>query len=268
MQDEKKRLFFGLEVLAPWPSKLPHGRLLEESGRHLTLAFLGQVPYAGLFEQLPTIPLPSRSIGFAGQFDACLFLPKRHPHVAAWHVQWANDGDKLDAYQKQLTQWIKDQGLPVDEKGSFLSHVTICRSPFQIQAWKRAFTPLPLIAHQLHLYESLGHSRYKACWTHSLKPPFEEIEHTADIAFVIRAEALQHLYQHAYLALAFKFPLLLGYFAPQAPISDLDDIVIHLNNAIAQADAAAGCPFKAISFHGSIQEEEDKTLTWEMIVDV
>jgi hypothetical protein len=40
-----------------------------------------------------------------------------------------------------------------------------------------------------------------------------------------------------------------------------------LNEAIARVDEQMGTPFKAVSFHGDIQEEEG-VLKWEMIVDV
>ena len=35
----------------------------------------------------------------------------------------------------------------------------------------------------------------------------------------------------------------------------------------AKADIALGIPFKAVSFHGKVEEKED-VLHWEMIVDV
>jgi len=48
------------------------------------------------------------------------------------------------------------------------------------------------------------------------------------------------------------------------PISDLNEIVYALNAMIARADSEIGCPFKAVSFHGT----ENQTNEWEMIVDV
>jgi RNA 2',3'-cyclic 3'-phosphodiesterase len=47
--DPIKRLFFAFEVDAPWPEALPSGRILEPSCRHMTLAFLGNIPFAPLF---------------------------------------------------------------------------------------------------------------------------------------------------------------------------------------------------------------------------
>ncbi len=265
---ETKRLFFGLDLSAPWPAQLPHGRVLNEEDRHLTLAFLGNASVSKLMEILPSMPLPPCRIGFGGLFDQCLFLPKRCPHVVAWHIQWLKERPSLSLYQQQLAEWLKNNDFSVSEKESFLPHVTLCREPFHISHWKEAFSPLPLYTRSLHLYESLGHSRYRSCWHLPFKPPFEEKEHTADIAFTILGQDLEQLYLHAYLAMAFKFPPLLDYFNSESVLSNLDDVVIELNHVITRADMDIGCPFKAISFHGVIQQDEEGDLKWEMIVDV
>ncbi len=265
---EIKRLFFGLDVSAPWPIQLPHGRVLNEEDRHLTLAFLGNIPVSKIMEILPSIPLPLHRIGLTGFFDQCLFLPNRHPHVVAWHIQWLEKGNWLSQYQQQLIDWLKRNDFSVSEKNTFLPHVSLCREPFPIGCWKESFSPLPLFTRNLHLFESLGHSHYRSCWRLPFKLPFEEKEHTADIAFIILGQDFSQLYLHACLALAFKFPLLLDYFSSESILSNLDDVVIELNNVLTRADIAVGCPFKAISFHGSIQKDKEGDLKWEMIVDV
>ena len=43
VENESKRLFFGFEVDAPWPS-LPEGRMIKEKDRHVTVAFLDRLP--------------------------------------------------------------------------------------------------------------------------------------------------------------------------------------------------------------------------------
>jgi 2'-5' RNA ligase len=267
MQEEIKRLFFGLEVLAPWPHEFPKGRLLADSCRHLTLAFLGQTSYTQLQTLLPTLPAFPLQVGLVGTFDQCLFLPEKQPHVVAWHVKWLEDVQPLEAFRHDLVAWLKKADIPVDEKNSFLPHVTICRSPQEKDKWQAAFKPLPLIVKDLHLYESLGNCTYKPIWSSQTQLPFEEIEHTADIAFRIWGKDITQMQLHAYAALAFKFPPLLDYFSYVQKANDLDDIVIGLNEIVAKADEELGCPYKAISFHGQLKEV-DQILTWEMIVDV
>ena len=38
-KDDNKRLFLGMEVKAPWPSKCAGGRIICETSRHITLVF-------------------------------------------------------------------------------------------------------------------------------------------------------------------------------------------------------------------------------------
>ncbi len=269
MAEEIKRLFFGLEIQAPWPEELPHGRLLLPSERHLTLAFLGNVPFSPLKEKLNQneLHIPF-SLGFAGFFDSVLFLSPRNPNVVAWGVHWITDTTPLIAFQKEIVRWLRSIGYSVDHPNrEWLPHATICRRPFDRRGWEKQFTVLPFIITAIHLYESVGQLRYIPLWSHPMKPPFEEIEHTADIAFNIHGKTLQDIYKHALTALAFKHPPLLKYFSNEE-IKNLDDIIIGLNNVISKADQESGCPFKAVSFHGEIQQNADHTLTWEMIVDV
>lgn len=266
MKEEIKRLFFGIEVHAPWPAPLPKGRMLDESHRHLTLAFLGNIPFAPLLKLLEHFPKLPMHIGSVGFFDACLTLPARHPHVVAWQAHWWNGYSKCLELHSLLTQWLSSHRYSIDER-KWLPHVTLCRQPFDPGKWKEAFKPLPFYTSSLHLYESIGNLNYIPIWSMPIPCPFEEIEHTADMAFIVRGETLLELYHHAFAALAFKAPDLLDYFMA-GPIASLVDIIVLLNAIICQADAAIGCPMKAVSFHGEIIVQPDSLLQWEMIVDV
>jgi 2'-5' RNA ligase len=268
-QEDEKRLFFGLETKAPWPDHFPEGRLLEESHRHATLAFLGETNFSKIKEILASFPKPPFRIGLSGKFDQCLFLPERDPRVVAWHITWLENPKPLFAYQKEFIQWLQSHGFnPRNPERAWLPHVTISRKPFIVKEWRKAFTPLPCMITGLHLYESLGMSKYASLWHYPLLAPFEELEHTADIAFTIHGENLDQLYTHAQLALAFKFPPLLDFSAEEIKNNTFDDIIVNLNDLIAKADAQLGCPFKAVSFHGELKEEKNGPITWEMIVDV
>jgi len=265
--DDLKRLFFGFEVAAPWPEQWPVGRLLKDGQRHMTIAFLGQADSSILLNALSQFPSPSFKVGLTGRFDECLFLPERHPRVVAWHIDWLGDEALISAYQKKFNGWLSSIGFHIREHEAFLPHVTLCRSPFISKDWKKAFTKLPMYINGLHLYESKGSLTYEPLWSYPLLPPFEEIEHTADIAFLVRAENIQQLYNNATIALAFRFPRLLNYDIRTEHITDIDDIVIALNSLVTQADAEAGCPYKAVSFHGDLIQNAEY-LSWEMIVDV
>jgi 2'-5' RNA ligase len=266
MTDQIKRLFFALEVAASWPEPLPAGRRLDKEHRHLTVAFLGETDYGLLKPLLPQLPVPPLQVGLVGIFNRCLFLPERHPHVVAWHVEWLEGGELLVQYQGELVRWLQERGFQVDVRKKFLPHVTLARSPFNPQSWKKSFTPLPMSIASLHLYESLGGLQYRSIWSSPILPPFVEIEHTADIAFQVYAENLDQLQLHALAALGFKCPSLLD--KEMAHPESLDQLIIHLNDSISQLGAVQSCPFKAVSFHGNLERLENSLLRWEMIVDV
>lgn len=260
MQEISKRLFFGYEILAPWPEKLPKGLLIDPIHRHLTLAFLGSIPYHPLQTILSEVPNPSR-VGYVGCFDACIKLS----HVMAWRMKMQDNA--LSAYQKDLSKWLSEKGYILD-KIEWLPHVTLAREPFDLSEWKGDFHPLPFYTSSLHLYESVGNLRYNPIWSFPVYPPFEEIAHTADVAFIVRGYELQDFYLNAFTALCFMEPAIIGYIIPHNNFENLDDVIIALNQIVSEADQAIGCPFKAVSFHGEIIINPNLPSTWEMIVDV
>ncbi|MBS0621446.1 MAG: hypothetical protein JSR80_00585 [Verrucomicrobia bacterium] len=251
-----QRLFFALQIEAPWPEELPGGRLLDPEHRHLTLAFLGNVEMPSLEGFLP----PPFKVGPVGYFDKVLFLPHKDPNVAAWHVNWFEQ-NPLQHYPEELLRFLGKTPR------SCLSHVTIARKPFNAKEWSSAFSPLPLKVTGLHLYESVGHLRYEPVWSYPLLSPFDEIDHTADIAFCVRGENFDQLYLNARAALAFLCPSLLEISSPPIAVTKVEEIVIALNALITEADIRWGSPFKAVSFSGNVREKQS-ILEWEMIVDV
>jgi RNA 2',3'-cyclic 3'-phosphodiesterase len=253
----KRRLFFGLEVVAPWPAELPKGRVLPEEGRHMTLVFLGNVEWEELEARLDQVPpLPMR-VGAVGVTDECLLLR----NVVAWHVNLFEQGDVVDGYYQTLRRFCEG----TDER-EWRAHITMARKPFDGPAWKKAFEPLPVAIKGMHLYESTGNLTYVPVRSWEMAAPFLEVPHTADIAFEVRGESVQQIFLHAAVALAFEFPPLLGYMG-EVEVVDLDDVIIALNDLVARADADVGVPFKAVSFAGELRKF-DGLLEWEMIVDV
>jgi RNA 2',3'-cyclic 3'-phosphodiesterase len=262
------RLFFGAEAEAPWPKDYPSARMIPEDTRHLTLAFLGYDSVSKLQEHLSSTPLPPFKIGPAGIAWHLIFLPPEKSRVVALSVDWLGSSTslKLNDYQKTLTDWLQGHGYSLDKR-PFFPHITIARAPFDKKTWQDHFTPLPFFVKAIHLYQSLGNLQYRSLWKSPLLPPFEEFEHTADIAFLIHGNTIQELHLHAQLAMAFKFPQLTDFFTSNLQGS-LEEVIISLNEMIAIADTKFGCPFKAVSFHGVIKTDAQNILRWEMIVDV
>jgi len=245
--------FFGLKVRSPWPSQWPEGRLLDEANRHYTLVFLGNCSAP----QKNEIELPSFVLGPCGLFTKVLFLPKRHPHVVAWEVKWLEPF--LRDHEGQICRRF-------GKETSSIPHVTIARSPKTFHLWKEAFQILPLYAESLHLYESLGYSQYQSVWEHPFIAPFEEIEHTADVAFCVRGENFHNLYVNAFIALCFHCPEVAPFWQ-DAEVNSVAEIVMALNRIVSVADTERGCPLKAVSFHGHARKRE-QFLEWEMIIDI
>lgn len=262
-----KRLFFGFQVAAPWPHPLPQGRIVPENSRHLTLAFLGNQNYEMVREQLSSIPLPPFKIGITAFFDKCLFLPERHPNVVAWNGIWLHHTEIMNSYYERFINWLANVQIPVDAKDSWLCHTTIARKPFHKEEWLQTFHPLPFMITHLHLYESLPDLNYTPLWSCPLIAPFDEFEHTADIAYTIRGESLEELFYNAFSALSWRFPALLPFLPTMTDFHNLDDVIITLNESIGLADTEIGCPYKAISFHDDLKQTSG-FLEWEMIVDV
>ena len=171
------------------------------------------------------------------------------------------------AYQQELVTYLRRLGYSLDER-PFLPHVTVARAPFEEQEWCTTFHKMPVITHHLHLFESVGDLVYKPLWTHQIPPPFEEISHTADVAFRVYGTSMRQLGVHAQIALCFKCPQLLDYLLAVPEDITLDDLIIDLNDSISRADSGFGCPLKAVSFHGEVVQTSEGLYTWEMVIDV
>ncbi len=269
-----KRLFFGFHLDAPWPLQLPKGRIIASHFRHMTLAFLGEMPFDQIEPLFAQFPKPTFSIGPTGIFDRVIFLPKHFARVVAWHMQWMEDAEVMESFQKTLALWLHEKNLlPPGKERPFLPHATICRKPFSRSVWARHFSSIPFMVTGFHLYESLGDLQYSSLWEYPLLLPFEEIPHTADLAFKIRGKDFSDLYLHAQIALLFTFPKLTPTICKKEPFSSLEEVIARLNKWISYVDQTMGSPIKAISYHGDAILCTDSVrahtfLEWEMIVDV
>lgn len=265
-----KRLFFAFQIESLWPDKFPPGKLLNEEFRHMTLAFLGPSPWEEMEAVLNALPVPTFQVGKVGIFDQCLFLPEKRPHVAAWHIQWLEPDNAVFLYKETLTKFLVKNGFLKTDEGTnaFLSHVSIARNPRFSKLWKKEFEPRTCWITHLHLFESRGHSRYKSLWHKEYQKPFIEIEHTGDIAYRVYAENLSQMHLNAQIALATKFPCFIPYFQPYKSWDSLEDVIISLNQLVGAMDKAEGCPIKAVSFHGNLEQMKENLYQWEMLIDV
>lgn len=265
--NDEKRLFFGFEVRSTWPENLPKARLLDPAHRHLTVAFLGKTSSEKVQSLLPEMPKPPMKLGRAAVFDKCLFLPPKMARVVAYHTQFTKEDDPLLIYQKTLTTFLETEGYTFDKR-DYLPHVTLGRKPFERSEWENTFSPLPLFYSALHLYESLGSSKYKLIWSYPLKLPFIEIEHVADIAFHVFGETEEEVHLNAQIALCFECPSLLQFVEFENLHDRVEEMVMQLNEMVTKGDQSEGTPFKAVSFHGEMEQTKDGLYMWEMIVDV
>jgi len=255
-----------MECHAPWPEEFPKGRILAEEDRHVTLAFIGSVEFDRFLSHLQSIPLPPFNVGLVGAFSHCHFFPKKCPRVVAWEVNVINRTQELLDYQKNIESWLKEGEFHLDDR-DYLPHMSISRGHFQVDQWEKAFSPLPLYLCNLHLYESMGSSRYRSIWTHAIPAPFMKFEHMADIAFKIRGQSLKEIFDHAFTALAFQCPEIIHFRDDSPSPESLNDIIVRLNHIVGLADAEVGIPLKAVSYHGALKDIEG-LWEWEMIVDV
>ena len=155
-----------------------------------------------------------------------------------------------------------EQKLPVDER-ALHPHITIARAPFDRNAWEESFSPFPFFIKAIHLYQKLWEtSTYQSLWSLPLLTPFEELEHTADIAFLIQGEEMQELHLNAQLALASEISVMLPYLFKPAFKNSLNKVMIDLNERVSEADMRIGTPFKAVSFHGRVKKNAQNILQW------
>lgn len=260
MTTDEKRLFFGFETHSPWPETLPDSRTLKANDRHLTVLFLGNVSYKKIRSLILKMPKPSFRVGPVGIFDACLCLPKRHPHVVTWHIDPFGE-DPIADYHDTLISFFRAEGYEVDER-EFLKHVTLGRAPFALKKWKKSFYPLPLYFHHFHLYESLQGLHYEPIWTHDIYPPFKEVK--KDL-FLLYGESFQQIFLNAQIALAFKCPELLPFLDPQYKVRNLHDGGIRIRSILQRADREVGIPIKDAKFPDSGTQEKG-VLNWELEV--
>lgn len=268
LEKEYSRVFLGAKVIAPWPENMPDGKLIQENYRHITLAFLGEIEKKTIESRVIKFPLPKFTIGLTGQLVKVVFLPPKHPHVVACEAKFYEEKPFL-LYHTQIMDWLNRENIKYKNAShNFYPHVTVARGKFSTEKWESFFYKIPFYIDSIHLYESLGNSNYKALHTHQLLLPFKEIQHTADIAFIVRGHTIQDLHRDAETALAFKSPGLINYFKEEVTCHSIEEVISDLNEHVAYADSEIGCTFKAVSFHGDLQENKEGVLEWTMIVDV
>jgi RNA 2',3'-cyclic 3'-phosphodiesterase len=260
-----KKVFFGFDIETLWVDIPKEKKMINEANRHVTVVFLGNLDIGEIdFNDLPKADFEIGPVGF---FNKCLFLPPRHPRLVAYQIDFFEKDTLIKSFQKKLFEFFIKKNIVI-KPNNFLPHVTICRNDFNKKVWEESFKFLPLFIKSLNFYESFKNSEYKTLWQKDFIKPFEEIEHTADIAFIIRGKNYTDLLYNSFIALAFKSLDLLLYIKELNKVESIDDVVIKLNEIITKAEIDGFyIPFKAVSFHAYIEKKDD-ILNWEMIVDV
>lgn len=262
------RIFFALDVISPWKELEPPGRYIDKHLRHITLLFIGEVKEEDTSKLVSSMILPNIYVGPCGIFDKVVALPFNHPNVVSYRAHLLDRLKDLQKYKTDLVSYVESNGILLKEGlKKFLPHVSLCRRPFSISDWKKKFSKLPFYISTLHLYESIGNSKYKSLWSYEFISPFIEVGHTGDIAFHIRGENFYQLFVNGFIALCFTSENLVNYFIENESIENIDDVIISLNKIITALDTDVGSPFKAVSFQSNVQHM-DNYLEWEMIVDV
>ncbi len=268
MEKNDKRVFFGFEIEVFWIELPKEKKIISENNRHITLLFLGKNDVNEINKYLNELPSCNFEIGPVGYFNKCLFLPPKHPRLIAYQADFFEKNKFIRDFQKKLFDFFKKKNFLVKQNNNFLPHVTICRNDFDKQVWKNSFKFLPLFIKSFNFYESLGSSEYKTLWKKDFIEPFEEIKHTADIAFIVKGKNYTDLLFNSFIALSFKSLDFLLYYKELKEVNSIDDVIINLNDIVTKAEIdGLYIPFKAISFHANIEKKDD-ILNWEMIVDV
>ncbi|NGX52137.1 MAG: RNA 2',3'-cyclic phosphodiesterase [Candidatus Anoxychlamydiales bacterium] len=269
MKEDTKRVFFGFKIFTHWLKTPEEKKIIQEKNRHITLLFLGDQNYLDIAQYLKELSLFDFKISPSGFFEKVLFLPKKNPRLVAYQANFMDKNKKIQELQKDLFDFFKNKKFDLKQnRDNFLPHVTVCRNEFKIDKWENSFEPFAFYVKSFNLFESFGSSEYKTLWKNEFLKPFDEIEHTADIAFNIRGEDFSDLLYNAFIALSFKETKFLSYYKELKNVSSIDDVIINLNDLVTKAEIdGIHMPFKAISFHSDIKRE-DNILSWEMIVDV
>jgi hypothetical protein len=266
------RCFIGFAVEGPWPASTLRDPLLL-SDRHLTILFLGQQPLTILLErcrrwhpQLWSAPLLIA--------ESWLRLPKEDPHVLALSTPPCTQADTLTHLIDEGRALFDPAPPPEGEIGreegrgqppgrSWLPHVTVSRDPDQ-EANPLA---LPLWCADLHLYRSLPNRTYEPIWTWPIPRAFEEFDHPADRAFRCRGRTWPELALALLWALSQQVPELVQGAARCAQAASQADAVRILNQLLSEADARSPIPWKAVTFHGRVEQHKEG-MVWEVVVDV
>lgn len=251
-----KSLFIGLRALLP-PLCLPKGRYLEPSDLHLTLSFLGNKDAEATLKILSSFDFKWSGFAPLGICEKILFLGE----VAAFDCAIITKQERVNQIKKEL-----DTLFSLTDLKSFIPHITLARKPFDQKQWEKFSQKTPAIFTHLHLYQSLGFSKYAPLFTLDFPLPFEEVHHTADYAYHVYGETFTTLYLHAIYAISYKFPSLFP-FAAFKDCSDIDQVIFELNRWISTADITIGSELKAVSYHHDITFDHG-IMRWEMILDV
>jgi 2'-5' RNA ligase len=267
MKKKVKRLFFAFKVEAPFYEKIYPARHLDKEDIHVTIVFIGNWPIEKYQEIKKNIPLSPFSFAPSAIGDKLLLLPFDNPSCMTMHLTLRDEEKKkLEDFRCILINYIASFDIQIELR-PLLLHTTLARKPFDASIWLKHFKKVPILLTKFCLYESVGQLKYNILWEQNLMRPFEEVDHTAGIAFAIYGHCIQDLYINAQMALSFLNPDFTQ-FINYKKIDSLEKIIHELNKTISLVNIEQRCPIKAISMHGNIEKTEKNLLKWLMIADI
>ena len=141
----EKRVFFGFDVICPWPQNPIEEKTLSFSNRHFTFLFLGKQEVEKLLPLLQKMPSLPFFISPAGFFDRCIVLPSKRPSVVALQFHLETYAQELKNFHYLFIQWLLDQKIEIKEleKEKLLFHVSVSRKPQSLELWEQTFKKRP-----------------------------------------------------------------------------------------------------------------------------
>ncbi len=273
-REENGRFFFGYDIKAPWPENEPKGRIIPFESRHMTARFIGTCLRSQIINAITSFDFDPFFL--TGILNAIILLPAKDPHCLSLvfkPIMGAQSSIDLQiSLEKLLLDTRIDTRLLQQNHIERLPHVTLCRTPFDAEEWRKEFHPLTCYCSELTLFETVGPLKYHKIKSWPLLSPFEVLDHTADLAFWIHGRNYTELFYNALLALSFFYLPFSKFIPTQHPsFTHLGIVIDSLNEVISKIDIEIGSPFKAVSRHERTEHKlvcDIQMMSWEMIVDV
>ena len=249
----KSGLFLGAKIIPAWSLNLfgdEGGQSLSDLP-HVVWVEIEEISGSAL-QKILSRGAFSPEVGFVGRLDTS---------DMTMHFF---DEARVVGFVEDIFFWLQEKGVSVSWPLFSCVHFLA-----ELKEGSIPLSPSPFVVEGIEVFEKEKGAPCRILWQFPIVVPFEEMEHTADLAFIVRGKDWEELYLHACGALYFTCPELYPFLSGERVAMDgLDQIVIQLNRVIATIDQEVGSPFKAVSFNGKVIRNSEGIYEWEMIIDV